>query len=172
MYKLLIYFFTPLMLLANPFETIETFQGDFTQSIINTSGKEIRYSGKMYAKKPYYIYWQYNNPIEKNVYINQTEVIVIEPELEQAIISKLDKEINILGLLQDAKEVSQNHYKSKLNNTEYSIYLRDDQLTKISYKDEIDNHVTIYFENTSQNTPLDQNIFDYRIPSDFDIIKK
>jgi len=172
MIKLFIYFFTPFVVFANPFNKIETFQANFTQSIINNSGKEIRYSGMMYAKRPYHIYWKYNNPIEKNVYLNKKEVVIIEPELEQVIVSELDQEINILELLKDATKISHGQYISKLHNTKYTILLRDEKLSRISYKDEIDNKVTIYFENSLQNNTLDNNIFKYTIPSEFDIIQK
>jgi len=172
MLRILFYFLLPLTLFANPFKNIQTFQGDFTQSIINSSGKEIRYSGKMYAKKPYYIYWQYTDPILKNVYLNKKEVVIIEPELEQVIVSEIDKEINLLSLLTDAKKVAPNSYISKLNNVEYKILLRDNKLTRISYTDEIDNKVSIYFENSLQNHTLNKNIFKYSIPSEFDIIQK
>jgi len=170
--KLFIYFFTPLLVFANPFTNLETFQAKFTQSIINNSGKEIRYSGMIYAKKPYYIYWKYNNPIEKNVYLNKKEVVIIEPELEQVIVSELKEEINILQLLKDATQIAPNRYISKLNNIEYSILLQDDKLSQITYKDEIDNKIIIYFENSLQNSSLDNNIFKYSIPEEFDIIQK
>ena len=172
MTKFFIFIFTPLIILANPFENITTFEADFTQSIINNSGKEIRYNGKIYAKKPYYIYWKYTNPIQKNVYLNKNEVVIIEPELEQVIISELQKEINILEMLKDSKKIATNHYISQLNNIEYTIFLRDNKLSRITYMDEIDNKVIIYFENSSQNNTLDSKIFKYTIPSEFDIIQK
>ncbi len=168
----LFYLLIPLSIFANPLSKIETFQADFTQSIINSSGKEIRYNGKMYAKQPYFIYWRYNSPIIKNVYFNKKEVVIIEPELEQAITSKLDKEIHILDLLKDARKISSNHYISQLNNIDYSILLKDDKLARITYTDEIENKVTIYFENALHNQKLDSHIFQYKIPSSFDIIKK
>ena len=172
MIRLFIYFFTPLLAFANPFTNLETFQANFTQSIINNSGKEIRYSGMMYAKKPYHIYWKYSEPIEKNVYLNKKEVVIIEPELEQVIVSELDSEINILELLKDAKKLAHNQYISKLGNTEYSILLRNDKLSRITYVDEIDNKVIIYFENSLQNKVLNKDIFKYTIPEEFDIIQK
>lgn len=172
MFKLLFYFLIPLMVFANPLENIQTFQADFTQSIINNSGKEIRYSGQLYAKKPSSIFWHYSDPIEKKVYLIRSSVTIIENDLEQAILSTMDKEMNILNLLKNAQKIAPNLYITTLNHIDYSIFLRDNQLSKISYKDEIDNKVTVYFENIQQNKPLNETLFQFQIPEHFDIIKK
>lgn len=172
MIKLFLSLFIPILLFANPFENIKTFQGDFTQSIVNNSGKMIRYYGKMYAKHPNQIFWKYNDPILKDVYLNRSEVVIVEPELEQVIITSIDKEINLLKLLQDATKIAPNHYKSSINNMEYSIFLRDDHLSKIRYTDAVDNTITIFFENTKINQTLDKRLFTYTIPEEFDIIQK
>jgi len=156
----------------NKIKNINSYEASFTQSIVNSSGKEILYNGNIYIKQPHKIVWKYNVPIEKLVYINNKIVTIIEPDLEQAIISKLEQEINILKLLKDAVKVKDNLYESRLYDRDYFITIVDNQLIQIKYKDEIDNNVTIDFKDIKQNQALPDDIFKFRIPFHFDIIRK
>jgi len=151
---------------------IKTYEASFTQSIINNSGKEVLYNGQIHIKQPALVLWKYNDPIDKFVYIKNDKVTIIEPELEQAIITKLDKEINLLNLLKNAKEISKDKYESTLYNTQYILTISNDQLTQINYTDEIDNKVKISFENIQQNHKLSKNKFEFMIPFEYDIIRK
>jgi len=159
-------------LIANDFKHIKTFEASFTQAITNPSGNVVNYTGHIHRKELNQIKWQYKNPIEKLVYIKKNNVTIIEPELEQAIVTKLDKEINILNLLQNAKKVSNNSYLSNFNNVDYSLKLQNGKLSQISYQDEIENDVIISFSNVKQNHKIDQQVFNFFIPLEFDIIKK
>lgn len=156
---------------ANPFKDIETFQGDFIQSIINNSNKEIKYSGKIYIKEPSLVLWRYDEP-QKDVYINNNIVTIIEPELEQAIITKLKNEINMVKLLKDATKVSKDIYQTELYNVVYTIKLEDKKLKSINYKDELENKVTINFLNSLENKNIKNSTFEANIPNDYDLIRK
>jgi len=171
--KILISLFLTLFIsYANNLKTITSYQASFSQSIINNSGKEIKYEGEIFVQNPSNIFWKYNNPIQKNVYIINSNVTIIEPELEQAIISKLDKEFNILKLLKEAKKISKNIYISNIYNNKYTLFIDDNKLQSIRYKDNIDNKITISFNNIKQNKKLPKNIFDFNIPLEYDIIRK
>jgi len=157
---------------ANTFKHLKTFEASFTQTIINPSGNEVKYNGLLHIQEPDKIKWQYKNPIEKFVYVKKNSVTIIEPELEQAIITKIDQEINILNLLKNAKKISTNNYLSLFNNVEYSLTLDNKKLKKITYKDEIENNVIITFTNIQQNHKIEKDVFLFTIPFEFDIIKK
>jgi len=156
---------------ANPFKQIKTFQADFIQSIVNNSNKEIKYSGKIYIKEPYLVLWRYDDP-QKDVYINNQLVTIVEPELEQAIITKLKNEINMVKLLQDATKVSKDIYQTELYNIVYTIKLEDRKLKSINYKDELENQVKISFLNSIENQDIQNSTFEANIPNDYDIIRK
>lgn len=151
---------------------IDTFQADFTQSIINPSGKKIQYNGKVFIKKPLKILWKYNEPIEKNVYLIDSHVTIIEPELEQVIISTLKDEINILQILQNGKEITKNRYESIIYNKSYIFSVQDNKLTSIEYQDDVDNKVVITFNQIIQNKPIEDTIYKFHIPDEYDIIRK
>jgi outer membrane lipoprotein carrier protein len=170
--KIFLTIFLSLPLLAFNFEKINTFEADFSQSITNHSGKEISYSGKVFIKKPLQILWQYNEPIQKNVFLINTRVTIIEPDLEQVIISTLENEINILDILQNGEKIDANTYKSFVYNKPYLFSIKDDQLKQIEYKDDVDNKVVITFKNIVQNQPIKDSIYKYNIPTDYDVIRK
>jgi len=156
---------------GSSFKDIKTFQGDFVQSIINNSNKKIEYKGKIYIKEPSLVLWRYDDP-QKDVYINNNIVTVVEPELEQAIITKLKNEINMVKLLQDATKVSKDIYQTELYNVVYTIKLENNKLQTINYKDELENKVQISFFNSIENKDIKNNIFKANIPNDYDLIRK
>jgi outer membrane lipoprotein carrier protein len=157
---------------ALDFRDKTTFEAVFKQSIINSSNSEIIYNGKLYIKEPALVLWRYDSPVKKDVYINDDEVIIIEPELEQVIVSKLQKELNILKILNDAKKINSNTYETTLYDTKYFLQIKNNELEKISYKDELDNKVTISFTDIRSNHQISNKTFKYTIPSDFDILRK
>lgn len=151
---------------------LKTFEADFKQSIINNSNNEIIYQGKIYIKHPSLFFWKYNTPIEKLVYITKKHVTIIEPELEQAVISKLSDELNIIKLLEESKKIDKNTYEAILYNKKYTLTLKENRLDTIKYTDELDNKITLTFLNAKQNKTIDNQIFKYNIPYEYDVIRK
>ncbi|WP_198306386.1 LolA-like outer membrane lipoprotein chaperone [Arcobacter vandammei] len=157
---------------ANDIKNLDSFFGNFKQTITSDSKSVIEYNGKVFIKKSGKILWQYETPIKKNVYIDNTMAIVDEPELEQAIFTKLDNEINIIKLLNEAKKVDNENYISTINGIKYSIKVKENKISKITYKDELDNLVDINFLNIVQNGEISDEIFKFIVPSNYDVIRK
>lgn len=159
-------------LFGNDLKDIRSYEASFTQTIVNNSGKEIVYDGYLYIQQPSNIVWKYTDPIEKDVFVINTNVTIIEPDLEQAIISKIEKEINILELIKNASKVSKHTYLSSIDGKDYTLTIDNNILQKITYKDEVDNNITIQFTNSKQNHLIDKKIFQISIPYEYDIIRK
>lgn len=157
---------------ANELENIKTFEADFEQSIINSSNKEIKYNGKVFIKDSSKVLWKYETPIVKNVYIIRDFAIVDEPELEQAIFTSLNKEINILKLVRTAKEIKTDVYTTTMYDVQYTINIKQKKIDSIQYQDELENKVTISFTNVAQNQNIDDAIFKFKAPKGYDIIRK
>ena len=157
---------------ASDMKNLDSFFGNFKQTITSDSKSVIEYSGKVFIKKSGKILWQYETPIKKNVYIDNNMAIVDEPELEQAIFTKLDNEINIIKLLNEAKKIDNENYVSTINGIKYNIKASADKVSKITYKDELDNQVAINFLNIVQNGEISDEIFKFIIPSNYDVIRK
>ncbi|WP_458699466.1 LolA-like outer membrane lipoprotein chaperone [Sulfurospirillum sp. 1307] len=156
-------------LYANPLD-FNSIQSDFTQIITNEENSTITYEGSFYAKSNAKALWIYKSPISKKIYFNQNQVVIIEPELEQAIITNLKNTPNLTELLKDAKKVEKNLYETSYYETTYKIFIEDDHIKKISYEDKLANQVTIELKNQSVNIFLDDELFKAKIPNGFDII--
>ena len=154
------------------FQKVKTFQAKFNQIIKSTADNIIEYKGDVFIKDSGKILWKYKTPIEKNVFVLKNFVIIDEPELEQAIFTQLEKEINIIDLLNNAKKVSTDKYLSKLNDIDYFIYFKNKVVDNISYTDAFDNKVKIEFTNVLKNKEIKETLFEFTAPKDYDIIRK
>ena len=173
-YRLLfiVMLFLSSQLSANDLKNIKTFDADFKQTIINSSNKTIVYKGHIYIKEPGKILWQYKDPIIKNVYVFNKVAVIDEPELEQAIYSKLQNEVNILELMETAKKIANNKYRATLYNVTYTISIQQGKIKSIVYVDELENKVMISFENIKQNEIIEDKVFEFIPPKYYDIIRK
>ncbi|MGP2655980.1 LolA-like outer membrane lipoprotein chaperone [Malaciobacter sp. WC5094] len=155
-------------------EKLDTYKSDFTQSIKSTTGKTIEYKGSVFIKKDGKILWKYKTPIIKNVYVLNNFVIIDEPELEQAIYTTLETEVNIIKLLEGAKKLEKNNYLANYQNVDYIIKTSNEEnkIDTISYKDKLENSVTINFTDSKINVKIEDNIFKFTAPEYYDIIRK
>ncbi|TLP36186.1 LolA-like outer membrane lipoprotein chaperone [Arcobacter arenosus] len=151
---------------------IKSFEADFLQIVTNESGKKIEYKGQVFIKNNGKVLWKYFEPVKKNVYLINDLVIVDEPELEQAIYTKLEKNIDIIKLLKDAKQIETNLYESFLYDVKYLIKIQEDNISSLSYKDELANSIEIKFLNIKQNIDIDEKTFQFLAPDYYDIIEK
>lgn len=165
-------FFLSFSASANIFDSLKSFEANFVQTITNTSNKSIEYKGKLYISEPSQILWQYKTPIIKNVYVLNSFAIVDEPELEQAIFTRLENDLNLLKIIKASKKIKENEYETFINNIKYKIFLENKKIAKIKYQDELENKVFIKFLNIKQNEKVDDEIFKFLPPSSYDIIRK
>ena len=153
-------------------DTINQFEADFTQKIVDDTNKSIIYKGHIQAAKPQYALWQYTQPVEKEIYIRDSQVIVIEPELEQVIYKTIDRSFNFFSIINHAKKITKNTYSAIYKERKFVITLKNNNLTSISYHDDFDNLITINFSNIITNKIIPSEFFKAKIPVDFDIIKE
>ena len=153
-------------------EELKSFKADFVQRVTNESNKTIEYNGKVFIKNSGKVLWQYQTPIVKNVFVLGDLVIVDEPELEQAIYTNLEKSIDMIKLLKDAKKVEENLYKSTLYEIDYFITLENEKIKSLNYMDQLANKVSIDFFKIEQNIQFSDDIFKFIPPKEYDIIEK
>ena len=168
--KLLILILFVTITWAKPID-YKTFEANFEQTITNASKNIIYYSGNIKASEQN-IRWQYEKPIQKEVFVLGNDVIINEPELEQTIYTKLKNEINIVKLLANAKKEDENNYSTHIGDTEYMLAIKDNILLNISFIDEIENRVIITFKNQKVNEDIDSKTFLFDQDPNFDIIKQ
>jgi len=113
----------------------------------------------------------YTKPIKKDIYISQKKVVIIEPEIEQVIIRRINISFNFFKMMQNAKKLDKNTYVTTFENSKYIIKIKKSKIKSISYKDEFENSVKIIFKNQIQNVAISQKIYLPNIPKGYDIIR-
>lgn len=151
-------------------DNLNTFSAHFTQTVVDDKNTTIKYSGDIKAKRPNMAMWNYVEPVKKKIYINNQDLVIIEPELEQAILKKVGNTIAFFEMLKHAKKIDNEHYVAKYENLNLHIRVNGDKIVDITYLDELENKVTITFTNQVDNKEIDDKNFKADIPIDFDII--
>jgi len=146
-------------------------QADFNQSIVNKESNEtLRYTGHFALKVPGMAKWVYTRPVPKTICLDNDRAWVIEPELEQATLYRLNKAIPLVSILKKAKKIAPGRYRAHYEGVDYDITVdRDGRPLSLSYLDELGNRVVMRFSNLSTK-PFDPALLKCDIPDDFDII--
>ena len=152
------------------FLDISSFHANFKQTVTDEENETLVYTGSLQAKKPQFALWYYKTPIKKSIYIRDNQVLVIEPELEQATLFQLHKAIPLLELLKKAQQIAPHTYKATYEDMEYTITTdKNEQVKKVEYIDDLGNRVILAFEDV-ETKPFDRSVLKCTIPDDYDII--
>ncbi|MBZ7947435.1 outer membrane lipoprotein chaperone LolA [Campylobacter sp. RM9929] len=146
-----------------------TYSSNFTQ-LVKSKNSTLRYSGYFIISKDK-AFWEYTTPNKKEIYIDKNRVVIIEHDLEQAILSKLENIPNLKQIFKNAKPISENKLLAKYEKVNYTIILDQDKIQSISYKDEFENDVTITLSNQIKNPKINPKIFEFKIPKNYDIVQ-
>jgi len=157
------------ILFAGVFD-FNTISSEFRQTITNEENSKIVYAGSFYATTKAKALWIYKSPIDKKIYFSQNQVVIIEPELEQVIITNLENTPNLTEILKSAKKIDNNKYETTYDDIKYVIHVKNKKIKRISYSDKLENSVTIELFNQTLNTFLDNSLFKAVIPDRFDIV--
>ncbi|QOY53622.1 outer membrane lipoprotein chaperone LolA [Candidatus Sulfurimonas marisnigri] len=150
---------------------VTSFEADFTQSITDDKDKVLTYSGHILASKPQNAKWSYTKPFKKNVFITQFEVTIVEPEIEQVIIKRIESNFDFFKMIANAKKIENNTYETNYKESVFKIIQNNNLIESISYIDEFENRVQILFKNQKQNHSIDLKVFIPNYPIYFDIIR-
>lgn len=150
---------------------VNTYEADFKQNITDENNHTIVYSGHMFAKKPNDALWNYTKPVKKEVYMNPYEVTIVEDELEQVIVKKVDSNFDFFKMIKDAKKVGNSAYKTSFDGIEFHINMDGKLIKTITYHDEFENKIELNFTNQKLNENIEDYIFIPRYDLNYDIIK-
>ncbi|MEA1920560.1 MAG: LolA-like outer membrane lipoprotein chaperone [Campylobacterota bacterium] len=158
------------LLFGFPIE-LNTIESNFKQTIIDDHNKSLVYYGKLWAKKPAIAHWSYQKPILKEMYIENSKVTIIEPDLEQVIIKDIGESIDIIAIISHSEAINPEHYIAHYNEKEYHIYLDGKFLKSIHYLDDFSNKTVIEFSELKQNSDIKKSDLEVIIPEDYDVIR-
>lgn len=152
-------------------DDITSFEADFTQSITDEKNKTLDYIGHIIASKPQNARWSYIKPVKKDVYINSYDVTIVEPELEQVIIKRIESNFDFFKMISNAKKIGDNKYLTHYRDSKFTIVQSGSFIESISYVDEFENRVKIKFKNQKQNQKINTKVFIPSYPLEFDIVR-
>ncbi|WP_300366054.1 LolA-like outer membrane lipoprotein chaperone [Hydrogenimonas sp.] len=149
----------------------QQFRADFNQTVINTDNNQtLHYSGHVAIKVPNRAKWVYSRPVPKTICLLEDRAWVIEPELEQATLYRLDKAIPLLAILENAKKIDTGHYTARYNGVEYDLRVDEkEKLKAVEYTDELGNRVILLFSGID-TSPIDSTETECTIPREYDVI--
>ncbi|MDD2789300.1 MAG: LolA-like outer membrane lipoprotein chaperone [Sulfurimonas sp.] len=153
-------------------ENINSFEADFIQSVTDEKNKVLNYSGKVTALKPQNALWKYTKPVQKDVYMSPQSITIIEPEIEQVIIRKVDSNFDFFHMISKAKKIKENRYQTSYQDTLFDITTKGDIIESISYQDEFENKIKIVFTRQIQNAAISKDTFEPILPADYDVIRE
>jgi outer membrane lipoprotein carrier protein len=165
---------TSLLLASQVFasmDNITSFEADFQQDIKDEKNKVLSYKGHVYAHKPQFAKWEYKTPVDKTIYITPFDVTIVEPEIEQVIVRRIESSFNFFKLIKNAKKIEKDTYEAKYKNTIFTIKKENGLIKSISYMDEFENNVVISFDNQKQNHEIPLMIFQAKYPLEYDVIR-
>ncbi len=123
-----------------------SFKADFKQTITNDQNKKIIYQGKIDFSTPDHFKWSYRTPYKKEVCVDGVSLQVVDHDLEQVSTYRLEKGLELSAILKSAKLHRPTVYIAKHKGKNYTIQVnRRQELSRIAYKDNLDNSVLIIF---------------------------
>ena len=156
-------------IVANPLE-FKTLSSNFKQSVTSEEAK-IEYAGNFIATRTN-AFWHYESPNLKDIYFSFDRVVVIEPDLEQAIITTIKNTPNLTEILANAKPNKNGIYEAKFDDVTYQIELKNELPHTIKYTDKLDNKVEITLSGTQKDQKVNEALLIPEIPKNFDIISQ
>ncbi|MFE8069756.1 outer membrane lipoprotein chaperone LolA [Marinobacteraceae bacterium S3BR75-40.1] len=177
--------------LSKLLENYQTYQADFTQSLVDDTGAQIQQAkGSLKAKRPGLFYWRSEPPLEQVITADGKIVKVYDPDLLQLTLYPMDKKLsatpalllsgNVDGLA-EAYEVSEQEatpgaaFRLKPKNAEslftsLTLHFEDGRLVEMRMHDSLDQRNTLRFSSIVINEPVDNATFDLEVPDDVDVI--
>ncbi len=150
---------------------LQSFSANFKQVLKNE--KPLVYYGVLKAKAPSLALWIYEKPLKKEIYMNDKEVVIYEPNLFQATITPLKDKTDFFTILKRLKKQDDGSFKTTINKTTYRLVFKDGKPFSLEFKDEMNNLVTITFSQIEINPTIANEIFVFK-PKDenIDIVRQ
>ncbi|GHV02221.1 hypothetical protein AGMMS49521_3670 [Campylobacterota bacterium] len=150
----------------------QTLEQRFVQRVTNDQNQTLSFSGKVWLKKPNLARYDYEKPQPKIIAIRGNQVLMIEPDLEQATHFKSDLTLNILEVWKMSKEVSKTKREATINDQLIAIEHNGENIVRVYYTDDFDNFIEIVLGDPKRDATIANNFFTPAIPSGYDLISQ
>ncbi|APE31763.1 outer membrane lipoprotein carrier protein LolA [Halomonas aestuarii] len=179
--------------LAAILEPLQTYVADFEQQILDGSGQRLQEArGRMWLSRPGKFRWEVDAPYEQLVVSGGEDVILYDPDLEQATVQPLDQRVThtpALLLSGSADELTDSYEVTRQQQgasetfllvpkdpdtlfEELKMTFRGEALDMLQMTDSTGQRTAIGFDNVRMNEPLDDSHFSFDIPEGTDVIRE
>lgn len=173
-------------------EPLQTYQSSFEQQILDGGGERLQETrGKMWLSRPGKFRWEVDAPYRQEVISDGEEVILYDPDLEQATVQALDMRVThtpALLLSGSSSELTDSYdvTRSQQGSSESFVLtpkdpdtlfeqlemtFRGQQLRSLQMTDSTGQQTAITFNDVRMNEFLDDNIFAFDVPEGTDVIR-
>lgn len=183
----------PVVELSALLNKMQTASGQFEQSLRDGDGKLLQASqGKFLVKKPGKFLWDTQSPFPQLLVSNGKNLWLYDPDLEQASLSKIDRQAQqtpALLLSGDAAQIGDKfsvaRAADKANGLQvYDLAAKDTQsnfghisatfkgstLVRMSFEDKLKNQTVFVFEQVEINPVVKDSVFEFTPPPGTDVI--
>jgi outer membrane lipoprotein carrier protein len=169
-------------------DTFQTLSAEFTQTTLSDGAKETL-KGIMKIKRPNRFYWKIEQPYPQEIVSNGQTLWQYEPDLDQVIVRKVDAELQGVPLLLLSGKTSEletlftvkAESDSRFTLTPKSedqvvkkvvIAFSQDRLKSLTIENTLGQDIQIVFSKVEQNTPLEDQAFEFKIPKGVEVLEQ
>ncbi len=168
----------------NFFNSFESLSANFKQHTLSEPGALIGTTyGSVLLKRPKQLLWHTKTPSEQILSLNNNELWIVDTELEQASLQKIDNlnQTPLYYLINRPSDINTtpgfSHQKNKINwyktnkANNLSFGFKDSSLYVISVDNELGQKILLSLSSVRLNPTIDSKEFTLKINPEFDIIR-
>ncbi len=178
-------------LVSDYFSGLETFQSEFKQTVVDSSGEQVQSSeGTVWIQKPGRFRWDYRTPYRQLIVADGQRLWTYDEDLEQATVKAVDEALSstpamllsgfrplseVMTWRQDESEGDERWFTLDPRESDTAvetvrIAFENGQLSVIEVTDGFGNHTRIQFLQIRRNQTIDPALFQLQLPDGTDII--
>lgn len=178
--------------LRKQLDAMNTLQGSFVQTLFDKSGKKMDESkGSFVMERPGKFYWRTEIPAPQILISNQKTIWLYDPDLQTVNVRPFTDDLKktpVLLLSEDVEKLRKNFTINRTQSDksekfsitpkvteglfqELLLVFMDGQLTEFSIRDSLGQLTHISLSNTKRNEKVDDNLFNFVVPSGVDVIQ-
>lgn len=173
-------------------KNMQSFQADFTQTVLNSNGVlQQSTQGEMAVKRPGLFYWQTFAPFEQTLVADGEKLWSYDPDLEQVTVQAVGQRLTdtpallfsgeVDGLTESyaisAVQLKDESWQFQLLPRqpdslfeELRLTFADTIMTQMHILDSLGNRSSLEFSNVQINRAIDQSLFQFTAPAGVDVI--